>query len=254
VSARARRIVFLTGAAGFGVLLLWALAGLPGFGRYRGPYGLVANRVGGAETNATNVVAAITFDYRGFDTLGEEFILLTAVTSVALLLRAQREEEERPATDESLDRRAPQDSDAVRELSLGLVAPAVLFGLYMALHGHLTPGGGFQGGVILATAPLLMYLGGEYRGLRTLSPETLVELGEGAGAGAYVGVGAAGLWLAGAFLANFLPPGTTGDLWSSGIILILNLAVALAVASGVVLLLTEFLEQTLEVRRRKKSA
>jgi multicomponent Na+:H+ antiporter subunit B len=254
VSRRARRNLFFAGAVGFAALLLWGLGGLPDFGHYDHPYGLLLNRVAVAETHATNVVAAVTFDYRGFDTLGEEFILFAAVLGTTLLLRAQREEQEEPPEDQAQDRRPPHDSDAVRELCLGLVAPAFLFGLYIATHGHLSPGGGFQGGVILATAPVLMYLGGEYRGLRKLSPETLVEGGEGIGASGYGAVGLIGLWWGTSFLQNVLPAGTSGDLPSSGTILALNLTVALAVAAGFVLLLTEFLEQTLEVRRGSKTA
>jgi multicomponent Na+:H+ antiporter subunit B len=252
LSFTARRKLFFIGAAGFAALLLWGISGLPEFGSYDHPYGLLLNRVGVAQTSATNVVAAVTFDYRGFDTFGEEFILFGAVLGTTLLLRAQREEEEGPPEDHAQDRRAPHDSDAVRELCLGLVAPSFLFGLYIAAHGHLSPGGGFQGGVVLATAPVFMYLGGEYNGLRTVSPEPLVELGEGSGAAGYGVVGLLGLFWGMSFLENVLPGGAPGDLLSSGTILALNVAVALAVAAGFVLLLTEFLEQTVEVRRRSK--
>ena len=253
MSSSARSTVFFIGAAGLAVFLLWGLTGLPDFGNFRGDYGLLLNRVGVEQTSATNIVAAVTFDYRGFDTMAEEFILFAAVLGTALLLRAQREEEEEPAEDMAQDRRPPHDSDAVRELCLGLVAPAVLFGLYVVAHGHLSPGGGFQGGVVLATAPLLMYLAGEYAGLRALSPQSVVELAEGTGAAGYVGVGLVGLAASVSFMKNFLPLGRPGDLLSSGTILVLNFAVGFAVAAGFVLLLTEFLEQTLEVRRRSRA-
>jgi multicomponent Na+:H+ antiporter subunit B len=118
------------------------------------------------------------------------------------------------------------------------------------LHGHLTPGGGFQGGAVLAGAPLLMYLVGEYGALRKLTPEWLIEVAEGAGAGGYVVVGLVALATGSAFLFNWLPLGTAGDLLSSGTIFVLNLIVGLAVAAGLALLLSEFLEQTLEVRGR----
>jgi multicomponent Na+:H+ antiporter subunit B len=98
-----------------------------------------------------------------------------------------------------------------------------------------------------------MYLAGEYAGLRTLSPRTVVELAEGTGAASYVGVGLVGLGTSVSFMKNFLPLGRPGDLLSSGTILILNFAVGLAVAAGFVLLLTEFLEQTLEVRGRSRA-
>ena len=252
MTSRGRRGLFLAGAAGFAVLLLWGIAGLPDFGHYRHLSGLTLNARSVPETHATNVVAAVTFDYRGFDTLGVEFILFAAVLGTALLLRAQREEEEEAPEDMAPDRRPPHDSDVVRELCLGLVAPVFLFGVYIVLHGHLSPGGGFQGGVVLATAPLLMYIGGEYRGLRTVTPEAPLELVKGAGTGGYVLIGLLGLWWGSSFLDNALPSGRVGDVLSSGTILALNLAVGVAVAGGFVLLLTEFLEQTLVLRSRSK--
>jgi multicomponent Na+:H+ antiporter subunit B len=225
---------------------------LPDFGNYRGPYGDVLLGRAVQERKATNVVAAVVFDYRGFDTFGEEFILFAAVMGVALLLRAQRGEEEREPADVSPERKVPHDSDAVRELNLAMVAPVVLFGLYVVAHGHLTPGGGFQGGVVLATAPLFLYLGGEYLGFRRLSPEPLIESAEGVGAGSYAVVGLFGLVVGGAFLENVLPLGVPGELNSSGTIVVINTFIGLAVAAGFVLLLSEFLEQTLELRISKR--
>jgi hypothetical protein len=70
-----RRTIFLVAAAGLGALLVWGLAGLPDFGDYDGVYGLTLNRVAVGERHATDLVTAINFDYRAFDTLGEEFIL-----------------------------------------------------------------------------------------------------------------------------------------------------------------------------------
>jgi hypothetical protein len=77
MSSGTRRAVFLPAAAVVAAVLVWGLTGLPGFGHYRGPYGLVLNDVAVQERHMTNVVTAVVFDYRGFDTLGEEFILPT---------------------------------------------------------------------------------------------------------------------------------------------------------------------------------
>ncbi|HET6750745.1 MAG TPA: MnhB domain-containing protein [Actinomycetes bacterium] len=244
-----RRWVFLAAAVVAGALLLWGLTGLPDYGVYPGPYGDVLNQVAVAERKATNVVAAVTFDYRGVDTMGEEFILFAAVVGVAVLLRAQRDEVEQPPDEDAADRRAPGTSNAVRVLGLALVGPVVLFGLYMVAHGHLTPGGGFQGGVVLATGALLVFLSGEYVTLRKVRPVALIDLAESSGAGGYVAVGLLGLAAGAAFLENVLPLGQPGALLSAGTIPLLNLAVGLEVAGGLVLLLSEFLEQTLVVRR-----
>ena len=140
------------------------------------PYGDVLNAVAVPERHITDVVTAVNFDYRGFDTLGEEFILFAAVVGVAIILRAQRDEEEREPHEFAFGRSAPRTSDAVRGLAIGLIGPTVVTGLYIVAHGHLTPGGGFQGGVVLATALLLVYLAAEYSFLRRAAPLSLIEV------------------------------------------------------------------------------
>jgi multicomponent Na+:H+ antiporter subunit B len=251
MNPRTRKTLFLVGAAIVGALLLWGYAGLPDFGNYQGAYGFELNRVAVKERKATNVVASTTFDYRGFDTLGEEFILFAAVLATTLLLRLQREESEQVPVDHAPHREVPHDSDLVRETGAALIAPAVLFGLYVVIHGHLTPGGGFQGGVVLATAPMLMYLVGEYVAFRRLAPEGLIEGAEGTGGGAYTMCGLIGILAGAQFMSNVLPLGRPAQLPSAGLIPPQNLVVALAVSAGFVLLLSEFLEQTLTVRRRR---
>jgi multicomponent Na+:H+ antiporter subunit B len=249
VTPELRRRVFLVAAAVVGALLLWGLTGLPDYGTYAGPYGDVLNQVAVAERKATNVVASVTFDYRGIDTMGEEFILFAAVLGVAILLRAQRGETEQPPDEDAADRNAPATSNAVRVIGLALVGPVVLFGLYLVAHGHLSPGGGFQGGVVLATAALLVWLSGEYVTLRRVSPELVTDLAESIGAAAYVAIGLFGVAAGTTFLANVLPLGQPGALLSAGTIPLINAAVGLEVAGGFMLLLSEFLEQTLVIRR-----
>jgi len=249
VSPRLRRRVFLAAAAVAGALLLWGLTGLPDYGVYVGPYGDVLNQVAVAERKATNVVASVTFDYRGVDTMGEEYILFAAVLGVAILLRAQRDEHEEPPDEDAADRRAPGTSNAVRVVGLALVGPVVLYGLYPVAHGHLTPGGGFQGGVVLATAALLVYLSGEYVTLRRVSPELVTDLAESTGAAGYVAIGLLGVAAGATFLTNVLPLGQPGALLSAGTIPLINMAIGLEVAGGFMLLISEFLEQTLVIRR-----
>ena len=249
MTPRLRRRVFLAAAVVAGAFLLWGLTGLPDYGVYNGPYGDVLNRVAVAERKATNVVASVTFDYRGVDTMGEEYILFAAVLGVAILLRAQRDEHEEAPDEDAADRHAPATSNAVRIIGLTLVGPVVLYGVYLVAHGHLTPGGGFQGGVVLATAALLVYLSGEYVTLRRVSPELVTDAAEAVGAAGYVAVGLLGVAAGTAFLANVLPLGHPGQLLSAGTILPINAAVGLEVAGGFVLLLSEFLEQALVIRR-----
>lgn len=259
MSARARRVAVLAGGLGFAALFAWGARGLPPAGRYQGPYGYVLNQVAVSERHATDVVSAVTFDYRGFDTLGEEFILFASVIGVALLLRKHKDEGEQSgsskgseAQDKAASRRLPSPSDAIRTIAVGLVGINVVFGLYIITHGQVSPGGGFQGGVILATAPLLVYLAGDARRFLRIVPHTLVEVAEACGAAGLVLLGLLGLIRAGAFLQNVLPLGPEGEINSGGTILLLNVTTGLEVAAGFVFLLSAFLEQTL--RRRLKHA
>lgn len=262
-----RLLFFIASGLGFLSLYLWGVHGLPALGHYRGPYGDVLNAVATYERHVTDVVTAVNFDYRGFDTLGEEFILFISVMGVALLLRKEEHEgggrgshteeqdEKLQASarqsenqDEAPERQVPRPSDAARVLTIGLVGPLVLFGIYVVTHGHLTPGGGFQGGVVLATAPLVVYLSGSYEVFKRITSHRLVEVSDAIGAGGYALVGFAGMAYGQHFLQNIIPLGTTGNINSTGTIAVIDVAVGLEVAAGFVLLLYSFLEETLEHR------
>jgi multicomponent Na+:H+ antiporter subunit B len=86
--------------------------------------------------------------------------------------------------------------------------------------------------------------------MQRVRPLPLVETAKAAGAGAFVLIGIAGLIFAGAFLENFLPLGTPGELVAAGTIPLLSVAVGLEVVGGFVLLLSEFLDQLLVIHRK----
>lgn len=233
---RARLAVFALSAPVLAALVARGLAGLPAFGSYEGAYGLTLNKLVVPARHVTNVVAGTVFDVRGFDTMGEEFILFTAAIGTALLLRLTRDEA----------RERPHDrvhTEAVRLLGLPMVAVAVLLGLWLVAFGYVTPGGGFQGGVVLAGALLLLWASGSYRAYRRASPPQLVDFGEGVGAGGYVVVGLAAMVSGLAFLEAVLGNGVTGTLKAGGSIPLLNAAAGLEVACANVMLFHEFLEE-----------
>jgi multicomponent Na+:H+ antiporter subunit B len=248
-----RRWVFLAGAVGLAAFYLWGLAGLPGFGGYPGPYGDIINRVAVAQTNATGVVSAINFEYRGFDTVGEEFILFAAAIGVATVLRHLRGERERPASNEAVDRDAPPGSEAIRLVSLVLVGPTLLLGWYLASHAQTSPSGGFQGGVVLATSFILIYLSGEFLVFKRISPADITDAVGAAGAGGFAAVGVAAVAMGLPYLSNFLPLGSTpGAVSSSGTIALIGFFVGIEVAAAFVLIVSELLEQTLLFRRESR--
>jgi multicomponent Na+:H+ antiporter subunit B len=244
---KTRFFLFLASAAVFAGIYVWGIAGLPAVGHYRGPYGDVVNAATVRERHITDAVTAVNFDFRGFDTLGEEFIMFVSVVGVAVLLRQQHPGQKNDqSADQARGRRVPPPGDAVRTLTVGMVGPLAVFGIYIVTHGQLTPGGGFQGGVILATAPLLIYLAGEFSTFKRVAPHLLIEIAEAIGAGGYALVGIAGLLAGMPFLTNVLPLGNVGDVFSGGTVLWINLAVGLEVGAGFLVLMWAFLEEALE--------
>jgi multicomponent Na+:H+ antiporter subunit B len=247
MSRRARLLLFAVAAAGFGVVLVYGLSGLPAFGDYKGVYGHVINGIGVTERHATDLVTALNFDFRGFDTLGEEFILFGSVLGVVLILREMRGERERPSQRERDEHTFADASEALRALSLVLIPVLLVLGVYIVVHGQITPGGGFQGGVILAAGPLAVFLAGRFMRMRVVAPHTLVELGEAAGAIGYGMVGLAGLVFVGVFFKNFLPQGISGHLLSAGQLDVASAAVGLEVSGAFLVAFSEFLDQAMVV-------
>ena len=236
MSRRTRTVVLLPSLAVIAGLLVWAVVGLPDFGHYVGPYGYLLNQVALPERHMTNVVTAVVFDYRGFDTMGEEFILFAAVTGVVLLLRA--EEPDRSPLSEGVE------NDTVRVVGIILGGTALLVGLWLAAFGFVTPGGGFQGGVIVAGAVFCVFLCGDFNAWRKVGSQTALDPIEGIGAGAYVVIGLAAAAAGYPFLTNeLLGPGAPGTLKSGGTGPFVNWSVALAVTAGILILFSEFLEE-----------
>jgi multisubunit Na+/H+ antiporter MnhB subunit len=157
------------------------------------------------------VVSAINFDYRGFDTVGEEFILFTAAAGMSVVLRRLRGEHEQSPYDRAVHRGLPPTSDAVRVSALALAGPVALIGWWLASHAQTNPSGGFQGGVILASAFMLVYLSGEFLAFRRLSPVALLDGAEALGAGAFVAIGLAAVVQGLPYLDNHLAPAPLGQ-------------------------------------------
>jgi multicomponent Na+:H+ antiporter subunit B len=254
MNSRQRTILFLIAAAGLAAVFAWGFRDLPPLGDYRGPYGNVVSQFAVYERHATDVVNAINYDYRAFDTLGEEFILLAAVLGVLLLFRPSPEKKRNKNRNgnASLEDALPV-TDALRvsmQLMAGLM---IVFGIYIATHGQLTPGGGFQGGVILASVPLVVFLAGNVKTFETIVSGPLIKLSESVGAAGYVVIGLIGLFVGAHFLTNVLPLGKTGDVFSSGNIVVISVMVGFEVAGGFVVLMRSYLREIIEERLDKEN-
>ena len=146
-----------------------------------------------------NVVTAVLGSFRGYDTLGEVFVVLTASIGVMLLLGARHRGSASPV-------RPASGSDGLRHhliprvLGRLLIPFIVLFGLYVQFHGEYGPGGGFQAGALVAAAIILYaLLEGEGPAL-TVVPLSAITAMMAGGAMLYALVGLAGI----AFGGNFL--------------------------------------------------
>lgn len=246
MSDRVRLVLFLV----FGSLLLglycYATLDMPAWGDYRGPYGDVISHVVVYERHATDAVNAINYDYRGFDTLGEEFILFTAVLGVMLLLRRESDQTAGSHSKAVTPQRLPDRevlSTTIQAVTMPAALLTVLFGFYIGFHGQLTPGGGFQAGVILATASLLVYLAQNTEAFTRITSHPVVESVEAIGAGLYAIIGLTPLLMGLPFLTNFLPLGKTGDVFSSGTIALISVGVGVEVTAAFLMVAFTYLQE-----------
>ncbi len=126
-----------------------------------------------------------------------------------------------------------KESEIVELVSRKLVPFVLLFGLYLVSYGHLSPGGGFQGGVVLSSALLLLCLSRGVEATSRLFSPGRVGAVEIAAFAVFLAIGAAGLAAGVAFLGNFLPLGTPGTVPSAGFVFLLNIVIGVEVGAGI---------------------
>lgn len=245
MSAGRRTGLFAVSGLGLLAVLLIGLHGLPAFGDFHGVLGDAVIRRALHARHATDYVTALNFDMRAFDTLGEEAILFASVTGVVMLMRHMREEDQSERRRRAEDHRFQGASEALRVQALLMVTLIVAFAIYLDIHGALTPGGGFQAGVVLAAGPAVVMLAGRYLTLKRIAPDWVIEALEAGGATGFALIGIGGLVFGASFLHNFLPYGTAGRLLSAGTMPLISIAVGLEVTGGLLLIFSEFLDQSL---------
>ena len=196
------------------------------------------------DLKVANTITAIVVNFRGFDTLGEVTVLFLAATGLASILYRKEEEEEEENIKHFAHRLNLPSSSLVRTGAKILFPLLLLLGIYVFIHGHLTPGGGFQGGAIIATGFLLMLI--SYKGFQT-NHKVMVWLESIAGLG-FVGIGLYGLIAYGSFLQNTGWTGNLNDLISGGLIPLIYIFIGIKVATE----LTNVLDILLNIKPRKK--
>ncbi|MEA3639724.1 MAG: hydrogen gas-evolving membrane-bound hydrogenase subunit E [Lamprobacter sp.] len=174
------------------------------------------------DIGAANIVTAIIVTFRGLDTLGEVTVLFLTAAIVGLVLSHGGRE------GGGSGRELPPAGELLTTGTRLLVPLILLLGAYVFVNGHLTPGGGFQGGAILASAILLLLLTDP---LRRISHRLITAIESTAGL-VFVGIGLLGIVLAGGFLDNrILPIGNLGELFSAGAIPIIYSFIGLKVGA-----------------------
>ena len=128
-----------------------------------------------------------------------------------------------------------RDYDVIlRSGGASLLPFALVFMLYIIFHGHLSPGGGFQGGVLFVAAVLLLYFGHGYEVTAKAVSFNLLHETEGLASVIYVALALMGIAAGARFCQNILyTHGNIGDLYSSGTIFWMNLTVGLKVVTGI---------------------
>ena len=233
-------VVFVTGAA-----LVYGTLDIPSFGdpqapaqTHVAPYYIEKSI---PDTGVPNVVTAVLASYRGFDTLGEVVVILTAGIAVLLLLGSDHR---KPAPTGSqmpggATKRKTTSNPILQVASKILIPLIILFALYVQFHGDYGPGGGFQAGVIMSSAIILFALVFGLDAAEQVIPSTILRFLANLGVFLYAGVGIVTLILGG----NYLEYSVLADTQIAGQhlgILLVELGVGMTVFSVMLIIFFAF--------------
>jgi multicomponent Na+:H+ antiporter subunit B len=194
---------------------------------------------GPLELGAPNIVTGILITYRGFDTLGEVAVLFMVAASVGVLLKEESSAAAQATTDAAADETLrSRPAGEIVQTGKQLLLPMIFtFGAYVIVNGHLSAGGGFQGGAIVASAVMLMLLARPRSALNV----ALLSVVESFAGAIYVCIGILGLVLAGGFLdPRFLPRGEFGAFFSAGAIPLISALLGIKVGAELSVIIDRF--------------
>jgi multicomponent Na+:H+ antiporter subunit B len=184
------------------------------------------------ELGAPNVITGILLTYRAFDTLGEVAVLFMVAAGVGLVLGA------RGRRNEGSSAEPPRGASEIVRTGQQILTPLIaIFAAYIIMNGHLSAGGGFQGGAVIASSVLLLLLADPRQ---QLDLKFLSSIESAAGV-LFVLVGVAGLIVAGGFLDNrVLPLGQFGAFFSAGTIPVLSVLLGIKVGCELSVIIDRF--------------
>ena len=219
-------------------ILLWTVSYLPAFGNAGNPdNNEVSARYiesGLQETGAVNIVTGMILDYRAFDTFGESCVLFIASCCVLVLLRidaADGDARARKRLREADDRVFEPKNDVILQRCACVMVPLIMvFGIYIILNGHLSPGGGFSGGAVLGSG-LILYLNAfGFKETERFFTEKVYRRVTLSALTFYCLAKSYSFFTGANHLHSGIPLGTPGAILSSGLILPLNICVGLVVS------------------------
>jgi len=223
-------------------VLLYTVAALPPFGDPSNPTNNEVPRKfiedGIHDTGALNVVASMLFSYRAFDTLGEAAVLIAAVGAVLILLRSDGPLHTFHAFVREMEE--PRPDIILKYMSFLMVGMIMIFGCYVIMNGHLTPGGGFSGGAILG-ASLVLYVSsfGTKHAYKFLNYKICCRI-MSASLIFYIVAKGHSFFTGANQISSNIPIGTPGNLFSAGLIMPLNISIGLIVACSIYMIFILF--------------
>ena len=180
--------------------------------------------------NTPNVITGILITYRGFDTLGEVAVLFMVAASLALLFE--------PPSGAASRKEPVRAAGEIVESGKQVLFPMIMaFGSYVALNGHLSAGGGFQDGAIIASGFMLLVIANPSISVNT----AVLSVTESTAGLLFIILGILGIVLAGGFLdPRFLPAGNAGDFISAGAIPVISALLGLKVSAELSVIIDQF--------------
>ncbi|MBE6932330.1 MAG: hypothetical protein E7464_02980 [Ruminococcaceae bacterium] len=184
------------------------------------------------ETGAVNIVTGMILDYRAFDTFGESNVLFIATCTVLILLRDdQKKKKKLPDPEEVRERRFEPGDDIILQRVTFILFPIIMiFGIYVILNGHLSPGGGFSGGAIMGAGLILYANAFGFEKLNRFFTEKTYKWVSFGALSFYCLAKSYSFFTGANHLPSGIPLGNAGDIISSGLIFPLNICVGMVVA------------------------
>lgn len=231
----AYKVLCVIGCAALITILIVAVSYLPPVGHADNP---ANNEVsakyiedGLQDTGAVNIVTGMILDYRAFDTFGESNVLFIATCCVLILLRNDKQSPKQRTASMRKEQHYEPTADIILQKITAILFPIiVIFGVYVILNGHISPGGGFSGGAIIGAGLILYANAFGFEKLNRFFTEKTYKAVSFSALTFYCLAKSYSFFTGANHLESGIPLGNAGDILSSGLILPLNICVGMVVA------------------------